>query len=93
MECESVSKIFAIRDKVAFAEEAYRIFTFQFAHNLVYEQWCKLLFTDAQNTLLPHQIPFLPISFFKSHKIASTNFDEAAIFESSGTLQTINSKH
>ena len=93
MECESVSKIFAIRDKVAFAEEAYKIFTFQLHHNPVYEQWCKLLFTDAQNTLLPHQIPFLPISFFKSHKIASTNFDEAAIFESSGTLQTINSKH
>ena len=93
MECESVSKIFAINDNAAFADEAYKIFTFQFAHNPVYEQWCKLLFTDAQNTLLPHQIPFLPISFFKSHKIASTNFDEAAIFESSGTLQTINSKH
>jgi hypothetical protein len=35
----------------------------------------------------------LPISFFKTHSITTTAFTPAAIFESSGTTQTINSKH
>ena len=37
--------------------------------------------------------PFLPISFFKSHTIATTLFKPQQIFESSGTTNTINSQH
>ncbi|HRN56738.1 MAG TPA: acyl transferase, partial [Agriterribacter sp.] len=41
----------------------------------------------------PAQIPFLPVSFFKTHRVQSTLFEPQMIFESSGTTQTINSKH
>jgi len=39
------------------------------------------------------QIPFLPIRFFKTHKVITTEFEAEVVFESSGTTQTINSKH
>ena len=50
-----------------------------------------------RQSLLNHQpstsFPFLPISFFKSHNIATTLFEPQQIFESSGTTQTTNSRH
>src|SRR5690606_14643865 len=39
------------------------------------------------------QIPFLPIRFFKSHEIKTTDFIQEVVFESSGTTQSINSRH
>jgi hypothetical protein len=38
-------------------------------------------------------IPFLPISFFKSHTVSTGSFEPEQVFESSGTTQTTNSKH
>jgi hypothetical protein len=40
-----------------------------------------------------NKIPFLPISFFKTHTIQTTEFTPAVIFESSGTTQTVNLPH
>ncbi len=69
---------------------ANEVFQFQYQHNKVYAKWCDLLSgqrsTDSQPT-------FLPISFFKSHTVTTTLFTPQQIFESSGTTQTINSKH
>jgi hypothetical protein len=39
------------------------------------------------------QIPFLPISFFKTHHVASGDFIPEIVFESSGTTGSVNSKH
>src|SRR5690606_462791 len=39
------------------------------------------------------QIPFLPISFFKTHNIVSSNDTVTEIFTSSGTTGQITSKH
>lgn len=39
------------------------------------------------------KIPFLPIQFFKTNIVKTTEFEPKIIFESSGTTQTINSKH
>ena len=39
------------------------------------------------------QIPFLPVGFFKTHDIRTTVFEPELIFESSGTSQTVNSRH
>lgn len=38
-------------------------------------------------------IPFLPISFFKTHKVATTSFEPEIIFESSGTTGETTSRH
>ncbi|MFY7965868.1 MAG: acyl transferase [Chitinophagaceae bacterium] len=76
------------------------VFQFQYQNNSVYKQWCDILGTRylkfGTNYQIPNPespIPFLPISFFKSHVIKTTEFDAEQVFESSGTTKTINSKH
>ena len=39
------------------------------------------------------RIPFLPISFFKTHQVTTTRFEPEIIFESSGTTGINTSKH
>jgi len=72
---------------------ALEVFRFQYEQNTVYRQYCQSLnrAMDAIDTI--EKIPFLPIQFFKTHTITAGNFTPAAIFESSGTTQSINSKH
>jgi hypothetical protein len=74
---------------------ALQIFNFQYSNNMVYRQWCDCLNfsseTSSKSALT--QIPFLPISFFKSHEVVTTEFNPSFIFESSGTTTSINSKH
>lgn len=70
------------------------VYQFQYSNNAVYKQWCKLVGMGNGEFGVGNKMPpFLPISFFKTHKIATTQFNEQQIFESSGTTQTINSKH
>ena len=49
--------------------------------------------SDFNFQISDFKFSFLPISFFKTHKIVSTNFQPQQIFESSGTTATINSRH
>ncbi len=75
-----------------FEKLAIELYQFQVTHNPVYQQFAELVQKSMTPTTLK-QIPFLPISLFKTHKVTSTNFEPALVFESSGTTQTINSKH
>lgn len=93
MDCESVSKIFGIQDGAGFEDEAKKMFSFQLQHNPLYRQWCSMFGTEQATVSSITRIPFLPISFFKTHIITTTLFEPQAIFESSGTTQTSNSKH
>lgn len=85
-------KIFTFSSS-SFTETALEVFRFQYQYNQVYGQFCNTLKIDTAKINDIEQIPFLPISFFKTHTITSTQFTPEAIFESSGTTQTINSKH
>ncbi|MCW3092521.1 MAG: acyl transferase [Ferruginibacter sp.] len=85
-------KIFTANDE-NFNSLAVEVFQFQYECNEVYRQYCDTLKIDAQKITSITQIPFLPIRFFKSHRIVTTEFEPARIFESSGTSQTINSRH
>ncbi|MBK9533403.1 MAG: acyl transferase [Chitinophagaceae bacterium] len=76
-----------------FNELAVELFNYQYQSNGVYRQYCDALKinTDAVDSL--QKIPFLPISFFKTHKVTSGEFEGGTIFESSGTTGSVNSKH
>ncbi|MGB5008057.1 MAG: acyl transferase, partial [Ferruginibacter sp.] len=76
-----------------FNELAVELFNYQYQSNGVYRQYCDALKinTDAVDSL--QKIPFLPISFFKTHKVTSGEFEGGSIFESSGTTGSVNSKH
>ncbi|MGC4104217.1 LuxE/PaaK family acyltransferase [Ferruginibacter sp.] len=85
-------RVFAARDG-QFEDLALDLFQFQYYNNPVYHQYCNLLKADPDTVDVLEQIPFLPISFFKTHHIAATDFEPELIFESSGTTATVNSKH
>jgi hypothetical protein len=77
----------------SFTEKALEIFQFQYLNNLVYRSWNDILNTDIASVSSLIKIPFLPISFFKTHKVVCGSFEPQRIFESSGTTGTEVSKH
>jgi hypothetical protein len=89
---EWIDKIFSLQAP-AFEETALQIFQYQYAGNRLYAQYADAVGRHPANVSTLTDIPFLPISFFKSHKLLSGNFIPEAVFESSGTTQTVNSRH
>lgn len=87
------NQIFKIKTEKEFNELALDIFNYQFKNNLVYHQFCKHLNVRANKINCINQIPFLPIEFFKSHTIKSSEFIEEQVFLSSGTTGHNQSKH
>ncbi len=76
-----------------FDDQALRLFHFQYAFNPLYKSFVDQLQMDPKAVQSIQQIPFLPISFFKTHTVKTTDFEAPVIFESSGTTTSINSKH
>lgn len=74
-------------------ETAIEIYRFQYENNPLYQQYCNALGKPPSTVTRLTEIPFLPISFFKTHTVTSTSFEAEVVFESSGTTKTINSKH
>lgn len=72
---------------------ALEVFWYQYANCSVYRQWCDALGTAVSSVQQINQIPFLPISFFKSREVKTGAFEPELIFESSGTTKTVNSRH
>lgn len=70
-----------------------KIFRYQFEHNEVYQKYCLLLQKDPSNVKHLNEIPFLPIEFFKSKEILSSNESIQETFTSSGTTGSAASKH
>lgn len=68
-------------------------FRFQYQHNPVYQEYVNLLGVEINKINSPEQIPFLPISFFKSHHVFSGYQDPEITFLSSGTTETTPSRH
>jgi hypothetical protein len=72
---------------------ALDLFRFQYANNPLYRQYTDTLGVDPQHVTGLEQIPFLPISFFKTQTVRTTDFIPEAIFASSGTTGMITSRH
>ena len=87
------NSIFQIRNNIEFNDIALEIFHFQFENNLLYRSFVKNCSIDIHQINQYQQIPFLPIEFYKSHKVMSGHFKPEAIFTSSGTTGTTASKH
>lgn len=76
-----------------FEQAALEAFQKQYAYNKVYRQFCSLLNIIPEAVQEVSQIPFLPISFFKEHKVLASTEAVQTIFTSSGTTGTATSKH
>lgn len=90
---KDLNSIFDIQNKNAFEELALQVFKFQFENNKVYRSFCDLLYKHPSEVKTIEDIPFLPIQFFKTHKILSASETIKKTFSSSGTTGDITSKH
>ena len=89
----ATDRIFSIANSDEFEAMAWEQFKFQYHHNTIYKTFCDLLDKPPSQVGTLLDIPFLPIEFFKTHKIISSSEAPQAIFESSGTTQSSTSKH
>jgi len=77
----------------AFQEAALLAFKEQYKYNDIYKKFCDLLTVNVRAIKHVEQIPFMPISFFKEHKVLTSSQPVQTVFTSSGTTGSITSKH
>lgn len=83
--------IFTINSEAEFEDWTMKIFNFQYQNCAVYREFCQLMNMVSVNSI--HEIPYLPISFFKTHQVRNTDLKVERIFKSSGTTNTVRSQH
>lgn len=84
--------IFTLSDP-EFEAFALQLFQYQAAENYIYKQFLSLLNIDPYAIKNLAEIPFLPIEFYKNHRITTGNFSPQAVFSSSGTSGNNTSYH
>ncbi len=89
----ATNHIFNIKTDTDFITAAIKVFQFQFSHNPVYRSFCDLLYIHPSDVKTLKDIPFLPIQFFKTHKVLSAKTTNTTTFTSSGTSGNNVSKH
>lgn len=87
-----VHRIFEVNES-SFQELALEVFNYQYNSVNIYKQFCDGLKKNPSNVQSITEIPFLPVSFFKSNEIIAEGKKAEAVFESSGTTKSIPSKH
>ncbi|MDZ4839346.1 MAG: acyl transferase [Bacteroidota bacterium] len=89
----SIDGIFKINNQHDFEDLCLQIFAFQYNKIDIYKKYCNLLGKHPVNINSYREIPFLPIEFFKTHKIAGQIDSDTKYFQSSGTTGQQLSKH
>ena len=85
-------KIFDIQNHLDFKKQCLDIYNFQYQNNYIYHNYCNMICKNPTRVNEINEIPFLPISFFKTKKILSVDKFEK-VFLSSGTTTNSRSKH
>lgn len=75
--------IFSIKSEQDFEDICKQVFDYQISNNKIYSNYVNLLDKKKPNSI--SEIPFLPISFFKTHEIRTNSYPIENIFKSSGT--------
>lgn len=86
-----IQKIFSISSDDEFESIALKVYHHQYRHNPVYRKFCDLLNRPVPRCV--DEIPFLPISFFKSKNVVCDYVDKGKVFKSSGTTGMQRSEH
>ncbi len=89
----SQNSILGIDNTDSFNEMALKIFQYQFENNTIYKSFVENIGKNPTMVNAIDDIPFLPIGFFKSHRVLSREMPAQKIFSSSGTGNQGNSKH
>jgi phenylacetate-coenzyme A ligase PaaK-like adenylate-forming protein len=78
-------KIFSISSSVEFEEVAMEMFLFQAENNMIYSRYLELLGIHPSRISRITDIPCLPVSLFKTHKVVTGGKTAKIVFKSSGT--------
>ena len=89
----SPADIFSISNNKQFEKIALKVFRFQYDNNVVYREFCQYLKVEKHDVKSVQKIPFLPIQFFKSHDVLSSEEKIQETFTSSGTTGMSTSRH
>lgn len=76
-----------------FEDICMSVFRFQARNNPVYGEYLNHMGIHPEKVSSPGEILFLPVSFFKTHRVACSGGDAGLYFESSGTTGADVSKH
>jgi len=79
------NRIFNINNQEAFLSTVIEVFHNQHNKNIVYQSFINNLRINPENIETLETLPFLPIEFFRNHKIVTGSLPVEIIFESSGT--------
>ncbi|MGA1029227.1 MAG: acyl transferase [Flavobacteriaceae bacterium] len=85
--------IFSLNSSAQFEQAALELFSYQYEHNRVYSSFCDLLNIFPEEVTSLEKIPFLPISFFKTHEVRCLQEKPEKIFYSSATTGQVPSRH
>lgn len=80
-------------DSMSFEETALAVFQYQATFNPLYASYLSLLNISINKINNISEIPFLPISLFKSKTIQTGKWESQVIFTSSGTTTDTKSQH
>lgn len=80
-------------DSPLFEELALKLFRYQAVHVPAYSEFIRFLGVDPEPVDALSSIPFLPVEFFKSHKVHDSTSDPLLRFESSRTTGSSPSIH
>lgn len=86
-------QIFDISNEEEFGRIALDTFRYQFRCNTVYRGFATAVRRTPDKVGTLQDLPFLPISLFKNHRVASGEFAPEVVFKSSGTTSADRSVH
>jgi hypothetical protein len=92
-ELKDFSRLLPQVNESNFEEIALQLFNLQYKNNLLYQTYADYLGRGADRVKSLIDIPYLPISFFKSHPVKTGRWDAETEFSSSGTTGAITSRH
>lgn len=88
-----IEKINSIENNKDFEKVAIEVFNYQYQYNSIYKKWVDYLNINTKEVNNINDIPYIPVSLFKTHKIKSYSQEAEIIFSSSGTTGGNTSKH
>jgi phenylacetate-coenzyme A ligase PaaK-like adenylate-forming protein len=93
MNREIQDRIFNIKTQEEFWETTLEVFNYQYRNNKIYNEFVTHLGQESSLVRTITDIPFLPVEFFRNHKIITGEKPVEMIFVSSGTTGVIPGTH
>lgn len=88
-----INQIFSISSPGQFEESCLKVFRHQAENCKIYREYISHLRIKPEDVKTAVEIPYLPISFFKTHEILSSKGAAEITFSSSGTTGMVQSRH